>query len=375
MALPLGLRSIDIRRWLRLCSALLAPLARKGCCALRSFKPMALVVVASLLLELLLGFPLAPSAYAGKAKEFTYTYVAVDGDTTTLVAALYGVDEGKLRRWNRRNLGKRSSIKAGTKLVIHSTLPIRVKRKATYIVKKGDSLKRISKKLGVDYRTIKRLSGLRRDTIRAGQELTYLVAGPAEDSKSVGRPSGGGLTAGEKMPEGPGYSFGSRPNVFGTNESITYLIQCIGQYKRKFPKGPDVVVGNLSSKRGGHLAPHKSHQSGRDVDLGYIHLKKFQPVDRMIPTDSKNIDAEKTWFLIKTFLDTEQVDKGFINYEVQEPLVKYLQAKRYKKSYIEKVFQYPRGKGAQAIFKHLKGHHHHLHLRFKCPVGDERCVE
>jgi LysM repeat protein len=342
---------------------------------LRSFKPVALAVILSLLLELVLGLPLAPSANAGNRKEFTYTYVAQEGDTTGLVAALYGVDEGKLRKWNRRNLGKRSSLKAGTKLVIHSVLPIRVKRKATYIVKKGDSLKRISKKLGVDHRTIKRLSGLRRDTIRPGQELTYLVAGPAEDSKSVGRPSSGSLTAGEKLPEGPGYSYGTRPNVYGTNETVTHLIQCIGQYTRKYRNGPEVVVGNLSSRRGGRLDPHKSHQSGRDVDLGYIHLKKFQPVERMIPTDSKNIDAEKTWFLIKTFLDTEQVDKGFINYEVQEPLVKYLQKKKYKKSYIEKVFQYPRGKGASAIFKHLKGHHHHIHLRFKCPPGDERCVE
>ncbi len=34
--------------------------------------------------------------------------------------------------------------------------------------------------------------------------------------------------------------------------------------------GPRLMVGDLSRQRGGRLAPHSSHQNGRDVDLGFF---------------------------------------------------------------------------------------------------------
>ncbi|MBM4370466.1 MAG: penicillin-insensitive murein endopeptidase [Deltaproteobacteria bacterium] len=315
------------------------------------------------------------SAAPAKQRPHRYTHEVMPGETLYEIARRYNVSMESLRRWNPRRVGKNDRIKAGTKLEIRSTVPIRTKRKAWYVVQKGDSLKRIAKRLNTTVRDLRSLNGLRKDIIRTGQKLAYLVPGPEKDSKSVGSPSSGRLVDGEKMPEGPGYSYGTRPNVYGTNETITHLIECIGKYRRKYPDGPDIVMGNLSRPAGGHLDPHRSHESGRDVDLGYIHKAKLQPVTSMINTNASNLDSRKTWFLMQCFLDTGDLDVIYVDLPIQEALVKYLKEAKYKQRFIDKVFQWPRTTRGEAVIQEYEGHHHHMHVRFKCPRGDGDCVE
>ena len=191
----------------------------------------------------------------------------------------------------------------------------------------------------------------------------------------MGKASGGKLIHGEKMPEGPGYSYGRRAHVYGTNETVTYLIRCIGEYRRKNPDGPDVVLGNISRKGGGHLDPHKSHQSGRDVDIGYIHKKKYQPVTSMIGTNHRNLDPRKTWDLLWCFLDTGAVDVMYMDTAVLEPLYEHLEVRNFTDRYLKKTFQYPRKSRGGQVIQDYPGHHHHVHIRFKCPEGDKGCVD
>jgi LysM repeat protein len=310
-----------------------------------------------------------------KRHPYKYRYTIKKGDKLYEIARRYNVSVKSLRRWNKKRIGKGDRIVAGKRLVIYSSVPIRTKRKAWYVVKRGDSLRRIAKRLDTTVEDLKRLNRIKGSRIYAKQKLAYLVPGPEKDSKSVGKAHSGKLINGEKMPEGPGYSYGRRPNVYGTNETITYMIQCIGEYRRKHPDGPDVVVGNLSRKGGGHLDPHKSHQAGRDVDIGYIHKKKYQPVTSMISTNRKNLDPRKTWTLLWCFLETGAVDVVYMDTKVQEPLVKHLKERKFTDRYLKKTFQYPRGHRGGTVFQDYPGHHHHLHLRFKCPKGDEKCVD
>jgi len=310
-----------------------------------------------------------------KQPEFFYEYTVQKGDSLSLIASRYDVSVKKLLRWNPK-LGKDArKLAVGTVLKVYSNVPVRPKRLNYYVVKKGDNLKRLSKRLSVTVSQLKDLNSIKGSIIRPGQKLAYLVPGPETPSESVGKASSGKLVNGEKMPAGPGYSYGSRPNVYATNETITLLIQCFGQYRKKFTDGPDLVVGNMSRETGGKLDPHKSHQSGRDVDLGYIHKQKFQPVTRMLATDEDNLDPEKTWFLLKCFLDTKKVKVMFIDYKIQKLLYEYLVKHKYKKGYLDGIFQYPKGKGTDAVIKHLQSHHHHVHIRFLCPEKDARCEE
>ena len=310
-----------------------------------------------------------------KNRPYKYRHKVKKGETLYEIARRYNISMDSLRRWNKKSIGKKDRVKTGTRLVIYSSVPIRTKRKAWYIVKKGDSLKRIAKRLGTTVKDLRRLNRIKGSRIKPKQKLAFLVPGPEKDSKSIGKASGGKLVDGEKMPEGPGYSYGRRSNVYGTNETITYMIKCIGEYRRKHPDGPEVVVGNISRPKGGHLDPHKSHQSGRDVDIGYIHKKKYQPVTSMISTNHKNLDPRKTWDLMYCFLETGAVDVMYIDMVVQKPLVEHLKKRKFTSRYLKKVFQYPRKSRGDALVKEYPGHHHHIHLRFKCPRGDEKCVD
>jgi len=310
-----------------------------------------------------------------KRETFFYEYEVQEGDTLSLIAKRYDVSVSKLKRWNKKQTVNPKSIKIGTKLKIYTEIPIRQKRKVYYIVQKGDSLSRIAKKVGISRSVLRELNGLKKDRLKPGQRLVYVVPGPEKPSESIGRPSDGRLVNGEKMPPGPGYSYGSRPNVYAANDTVTLLIRCFGQFRKKFPDAPLIIVGNMSRPDGGKLLPHKSHQSGRDVDLGYLHKVKFQPVTSMLSTDESNLDPKLTWALLEIFLSTNKVKAVFIDYKIQKVLYDYLVNKKYNKRKLEKIFQYPRGRGSEALIKHVKGHHHHIHMRFVCPAGDARCVE
>lgn len=257
------------------------------------------------------------AAQGGKGR-FHYEYVVQDGDTLYLVAKKFGVSMERLKKWNRRVVGRKGKLKVGKTMKVYSNVPIRPKRTAFYVVKSGDSLYRIAKKLGCEIGELKKLNAIRNSVIQPKDRLVYLTDAPEKVSESVGYCFNGKLINGEKLPPGPGYTFGHRPNIYGTNETITLLLDSIARYRRKYPDGPIVVVGNLSQRGGGKLDPHKSHQSGRDVDLGYIHKKKFQPINHMMATNEQNMDVRKTWYLLETLLKTEKVEKMFIDYKIQD---------------------------------------------------------
>lgn len=309
-----------------------------------------------------------------KNEPFYYEYTTEEGDSLELVSYMYATSMERIKRWNKKVLPKRGLLKAGTVLKIYSDGPIRVQRKATYEVQKGDTLKKLVRKLKTSEKVLRAINGLKGSKLEPGRSLVYLTPATWPPSESVGKCSGGKLVNGEKLPAGPGYSFGSRPNVYGTNETVTLLLDIFGKFKKKYPKGPKLVVGNLSRNTGGALSPHKSHQSGRDVDLGYVIKKEYQPVTHMMNASEKNLDCEKTWFLMESIIKTGKVKYMFVDFEVQRILYEYLVAKKYPKAKLKKYFQYP-DRGSEALIKHVAGHLHHIHLRFVCPKSDKECQD
>ncbi len=310
-----------------------------------------------------------------RSSEHRFSHIVAKGETLEEIAARYGVTIKQLKRWNPKQTKDALHLSIGAKLKVYSRVPVRSKRRSFYVVKEGDNLRRIARKLKVDIDTLRGINRIKGDLIHPGDKIAYLVPGPEKASESVGRAFGGKLVNGEKLPKGPGYTYGRRSNVYGTNETITLLIECFGKIIQKYPKGPIIVVGNLSQKKGGGFGPHASHQSGRDVDIGYFHKESFQPVVSLVKTTAKNIDARKTWFLIQTFLDTRKVKYMFMNHELQKVLYEHLKKRRFKQSYIDRIFQYPRKSGGGGIIQHSDGHDDHIHIRFVCPKGDKRCED
>ena len=117
----------------------------------------------------------------------------------------------------------------------------------------------------------------------------------------------------------------------------------------------------------------QGHQSGRDADVGYYFIgNQFARFKRMT---ADNIDLEKTWFLIETLLETGRVKYVLMDYDIQRVFYDYL-APVYPDWRLAQYFQYPRPRSSNAgVIRHAPRHADHLHVRFHCPIDDERCVE
>lgn len=113
----------------------------------------------------------------------TKIYTVKAGDTLSTIASRYGVSVVRLKRANRLSgdslrIGDRLEIPT---LVAVSEVPKRVAQSRTHRVRSGESLYTIGKRYGVSVDRIKAANGLRRNTIRVGQELVI----PARSSGSA----------------------------------------------------------------------------------------------------------------------------------------------------------------------------------------------
>ena len=195
-----------------------------------------------------------------------------------------------------------------------------------------------------------------------------------KQSASVGKPNGGRLEGGVQFPkEGPGW-MRKGGNGFGTDETVRILNWAFQENARVFPGTVPVVLGDLSAEGGGPLKSHKSHQSGRDADIGYF-ADGNRPLRFFETMDESNLDTEKTWHLVETLVVTGYVRFIFMSYRVQELLYEEALQAGWTPENLASIFQYPRGpKARQGLIRHAKGHQDHFHIRFKCPAGDAECI-
>lgn len=118
----------------------------------------------------------------------TKIYTVKAGDTLSTIASRYGVSVVRLKRANRLS---GDSLRIGDRLEIPtqvavSDAPKRVAKSRTHRVRSGESLYTIGKRYGVSVDRIKAANGLRRNTIRVGQELVI----PARSSGSAAASEG-----------------------------------------------------------------------------------------------------------------------------------------------------------------------------------------
>jgi penicillin-insensitive murein endopeptidase len=184
---------------------------------------------------------------------------------------------------------------------------------------------------------------------------------------SLGQPFRGKLYNGIPFPTGEHWRLTDPGHAWGTPETVDSILRAFDRVYRKFPDSEPIVVGHLSAKSGGHLRPHKSHQSGRDVDLSYFYTTKK---DWYAVANAKNLDRERTWELVKAFLEDPNTEMILIDSSLQKPLREYALAKGEDADFIDRVFQLG-GKSPRPLIRHVKGHATHIHVRFFSPVATE----
>lgn len=203
---------------------------------------------------------------------------------------------------------------------------------------------------------------------------------------SVGLPHHGVLTHGEPLPaKGEGFvrfrddgiHYGS-PRLLGALEAASRYVA------EQRPGSPPLVIADLSARYGGETERHRSHRTGRDVDLllfltttdgrpvrspGFIAFGKDGLAPARIAGRQTYVrfDTERTWLLVKGLLQSGEAEVQwlFIARWLEAMLIEYAIARGEDLDLILR---------AEAVL-HQPGdsapHADHIHARIACTPEEE----
>lgn len=225
-----------------------------------------------------------------------------------------------------------------------------------------------------DHKTKKRAARLH--TLREHErfEVREIARG-----QSVGAPWAGRLQHATALPPGDGYFIRRPQRAYGTETTIELTERAIGETLDAFPDEHVLAIGDISAPSGGLITQHRSHQSGRDIDVGLFYRE--QPTGypaSFIHADEDNLDCAATFKLLESFLATAGDDGGvqmiFLDFDVQGILYDWALDHGVSERRLERIFQYPHGRGSsEGIVRHEPNHDNHMHVRFQCPAEDTGC--
>lgn len=185
-------------------------------------------------------------------------------------------------------------------------------------------------------------------------------------SMSFGGPTRGAQINAIELPDDDRWTRVDIAHSWGTQETIDNIYRVVGSVHNQFPDTPKLYIGDISGPHGGHLRPHLSHQSGKDVDLGYYYSRKVPWYTR---AHSRNLDRARTWALIRALIAETDVRYIFIDRRVQRLLRRHAESIGEDPVWLSSIFGGSKGK--PAIIRHEPGHATHLHARFYSPVAEE----
>lgn len=164
---------------------------------------------------------------------------------------------------------------------------------------------------------------------------------------------------------------------YGNYASVEFLVKASILLNRIVPN-MFLEVGDLSSEKGGRLRPHKSHQNGLDMDVGFFFegIKKGYYGKTMLASKGmdSHFDRALHWKFFKSLM-TYYHDKVY--FILLHPSVKRAMCEEAVKS-----GDIVKGKDVDPIVMHTlrrlvpeSSHHNHFHVRLKCPTKDSRCIQ
>lgn len=267
-------------------------------------------------------------------------------------------------------------------------------------VRSGETLTSIARRYDCTIEALQRANALEGSLILAGQKLAVPVCRgkdaakkpgrarvarvekieiPLVGGQSIGRPWSGKLRNGVKLPAGSGYLIRRPARAYGAAHVVAQVRQAIRSVRADHRGLHTLAIGDLSQKRGGSISEHRSHQSGRDLDVGFFFKRKPAGYpESFVKATERNLDRAATWDLLVAFARTADEPGGvqaiFVDYDVQGMLYEWALERGVDQGYLDRLFQYPDGKdGGAGLVRHEPFHDDHFHIRFKCPPRDGGC--
>ncbi|HUH02045.1 MAG TPA: penicillin-insensitive murein endopeptidase [Kofleriaceae bacterium] len=253
-----------------------------------------------------------------------------------------------------------------------------------HVVASGETLSAIAKQYDTSIAALRKRNRIEGSMIRPGQELEVIPgkngSGRPIIGQSRGVPHKGQLRDGVQLPPSGAYYRRRPARAWGTNYVVHHIKRATTLVASKY-KVHKLALGDISARTGGFIDQHRSHQSGRDVDLGLYFTKTPAGYpESFVVGNRKNLHLAANWLLISTLAATRNQDGGvskiFLDYDVQGFIYEYAKKAGVPTRTLDAMFQYPHGRNSTAGFiRHEKGHADHYHVRFKCPTGDSGCSQ
>jgi LysM repeat protein len=346
--------------------------------------------------------PIAPSrgdrGTSGTKKMLTIEHVVADGDTLGSIAAVYNAKLSDIRTWNKL---KRDTLELGKTLIVarreetprkdpppppemtaEEALAAAGRAAAAMGEDGGDGAGATGElprpaKVKDPYGDV--TLDVRTDETDEDDLAPSVARGTWTKGQSVGKPWEGSLTSPAKLTEGDGYYIRRPYRAYGADHVVAQIKDVLDRMHERFPDRHDLAVGDISAEDGGSISEHHSHQTGRDLDIGFYFKKKPKGYPSGFVVGEKDtLDFKATWGLLKAFLDTSRQRGGvqmiFLDYDVQKMIYEWAQDHEVPDEYLDWAFQYPRGKKASGgVVRHEPNHDDHFHVRFRCPPSDDVC--
>jgi penicillin-insensitive murein endopeptidase len=185
---------------------------------------------------------------------------------------------------------------------------------------------------------------------------------------SVGFTNCGALVNGVQMPAGEHWRLVNPDNAWATQETVDAIATAIHQVEAAYPGSPPLSIGDISDRDGGRLKRHKSHQAGRDADIGYYYVAGAN--HWFAPGNAKNLDLARNWAFVRALIVYSDVEMILLDSRIQRILYEYALSIGENPEWLSGVFQYP-GVRKHTILRHVRGHNTHFHVRFFNPLAQE----
>lgn len=211
---------------------------------------------------------------------------------------------------------------------------------------------------------------------------------PVEKADSVGCPNAGRLEGGVHLDTSrpyfrvvPVYEPGDVR--WGLPAMVNLIDRAARAVYKRYP-GAVLDVGDLSRKGGGDVIRHRSHESGRDADLGFyvldargkqIHGRifiKFDAAGESPTVPGARFDLDRNWLLIQSMLTDPgaRVSHIFVAEPLRQRLLAHARTRGVSRALLNRaavVLMQPTG---------AMPHDDHLHVRISCPASMRgSCVE
>ncbi|HEY0137109.1 MAG TPA: penicillin-insensitive murein endopeptidase [Nannocystis sp.] len=316
----------------------------------------------------------------------------IPGETLEEIAERYKVSRDDIIRWNHLDKKKpKLPLPGKTLRIVTADAPL-PRERVEHVAKRGETFESVAKEYGVEVEKLKRWNKKAGKKVVAKKKLVVWREAPPlppplsgtglaaklqqlrvpSGGISIGKPSRGRLVRGVPLPERPDLYVRRKPDEsYGSSHAIAELMAAIATFRHQTGFGRSIVIGGISRARGGRFRPHKSHQSGRDID---IRMPLTAAAEGKRHITANDIDWKATWQLMRTFIDRGQIEYIFLDFGLQKRIYKVAREQGATKEQLEHWLQWPVRKPKHQIIRHVEGHKVHFHVRVRCADNEKGCV-